>query len=67
MGPSLRGDVRRELEFEQRDLILEQKLALFHALNLQFVERGMRQQAFDGSIEFAVLQLEFDDTRLDLF
>src|SRR3982751_6205292 len=51
-------DVGDELAFQLCNLVLEPKLALFQALELQLVERGTLDQPVDHLVEIAVLRLQ---------
>lgn len=52
--------VRDKLRFEPGDRILEQQLALLHALELQLIAVRVDGQAFDRGVEVAVLDPQLD-------
>src|SRR5688572_16672719 len=48
-------DIRQQLALELDDLVLEDQLALFQALDLELVEGGRLRHALDGRVQVAVL------------
>src|SRR5580700_2016224 len=52
---ALRDNIRRQLIFEPRHLIAQQKLALLQPLQLQLVRLAGVSQGFDRRVEVAVL------------
>ena len=58
-------DVRIQLPREQGDLILEQQLALLHALQGKLVVQRVFDEAVDSEVEVAVLELELSQPCLD--
>src|SRR5215216_4571385 len=51
-------DIGNQLAFQPEDLVLEAKLALLQALQLELVERRLLDQAVDHLVEVAVLALQ---------
>jgi hypothetical protein len=60
-------DVGQELAFDLRDLILEQQLSLFEALQLELVERSTIGEPRDHLVEVAMLGLEGGELRFEGF
>jgi hypothetical protein len=55
-------DIRRQLTFELSDLVLEVKLALLEALQLQLILDGILREAGYDVIEVSVLEVQLVDT-----
>jgi hypothetical protein len=51
-------DIRRQLVFDERDAVAQQELALFQALNLEYVSPGRRLERRNRSVEVAVRLLQ---------
>lgn len=64
---NLGGNVGFKLDLQQGDRILDLKLALFQATNLQLVETGLRYQHADNLVQIPVLDLQFYNSAFDRF
>ena len=60
-------DIGQELALDLRDLILEQQLSLFEALQLELVERSALGEPRDHLVEVAMLGLQDGELRLEGF
>ena len=57
----LSPDVRRQLSFEECDLVLQKQLAFLQALELELVLDGINAKAGDDVVEVAVLEVQLVD------
>ena len=57
----LGGNVRGQLAFEERNLILEQQLAFFEAAQLQLIMHRRCHQGIDRQIQITMLFAELDN------
>ena len=58
-------NVRRQLPFKQRDLILDHQFAFFQSLQLQLIDHRRLGEAENYVVEITMLQLELGDARFD--
>lgn len=63
--PNSGRNIRRELVLKERDLIFQQQLALFQALQLKLIMYRTRGQCIDREIKVAVLHAQLDNPALN--
>ncbi len=59
---ALRRNIRRQLPFQQGDLVLQVELALFQALELKLILNRVQREAGDDVVEVSVLEVQLIDT-----
>lgn len=62
-----RGNIGDELHFQQGNVILELKFALFQAPQLKLIAKDIACQQVDNRVKIPVLYFQFDDSLFYLF